>query len=237
VRCAVVGAGPVGRFLGARLGVEPLRRHGLPPDDVELVFLAVPDRVITEQASRLRDLGNWALVHCSGATALSALGQDAAAVWHPMRAFADNLTPPTGLDYAVVGLRGEASIVAWLEFQTRSWGGQPVRLAEDQAVRVHAACCFAAGFCASIAGHAAQIFTEAGLTTDEANLAVAGLSDSAIASMLAGQGLTGPALRGDHQTVASHLRQLEGRAELYRSLTLSMTAHATLSDPVKALLE
>ena len=236
MRGAVIGRGPVGRFLSARLGLEPLSRDQLPPSETDLVFLAVPDRAIAEQAIRLRAAGAWALVHCSGATALAALGEGASAVWHPMRAFADAPHPPENLGNCVIGLRGQESLVAWLEMQTQQWGGQPVRLDEDQAVRVHAACCFAAGFCASVAGHAAQIFAEAGLSAEQANQAVARLSESAIAALLAGQGITGPAPRGDLETIEAHLQQLQGRADLYKSLTLSMTAHAPISDRIKAAL-
>ena len=236
MRCAVIGRGPVGRFLGARLGLEPLSRDQLPPSETDLVFLAVPDRAIAEQAVRLRAAGGWTLVHCSGATALTKLGEGSGAVWHPMRAFADAPQPPPNLGGCVVGLRGDSSAVDWLEKQTQRWGGQGVRLDEEQAVKVHAACCFAAGFCASVAGHAAQIFAEAGLTTEQANQAVLRLSESAIASLLAGQGITGPAPRGDLQTIEAHLRELQARAELYKSLTLSMAAHAPISDRIKAAL-
>ena len=146
MRCAVVGCGPVGRFLGARLGVEPLHRDQWPLGQVDLVFLAVPDRCIADQAARLRQAGDWALVHCSGATPRAALGDGASAVWHPMRAFAADAQPPTDLANCVVGLRGDAALLAWLESQTQAWGGQPVMVDEEQAIRVHAACCFAAGF-------------------------------------------------------------------------------------------
>lgn len=235
MRCAVVGRGPVGRFLAERLSLQPLRRDAVPAPGVELVFIAVSDRYIAAQAQRLRSLGSWALVHCSGATPLSALGDGPSAVWHPMRAFA---TPTADLGGAVVGLRGEASLVDWLVERSLDWGGEPVAIEEDQAVKVHAACCFAAGFCAAVAAQAEMVFAQAGLPNSAAKRAVAGLSQSAISAMLNGDGLTGPASRGDAQSVAAHLEVLDERSgELYRRLTRLMAPQSGLAPDLLKLLE
>ena len=235
MRCAVVGRGPVGRFLAERLGIRPLGRDAVPAADVALVFIAVSDRYIAAQATRLRALGSWALVHCSGATPLSALGDGVSAVWHPMRAFA---TPTVGLDGAVVGLRGESSIVDWLAARSFEWGGEPVVVDEDQAAKVHAACCFAAGFCAAVAAQAETLFAQAGLPKSAAKRAVAGLSQSAISALLNGDGLTGPARRGDAQSVAAHLEVLDAQsAELYRRLTLLMAPPKGLAPDLLELLK
>ena len=79
-----------------------------------------------------------------------------------------------------------------------------------------------------------QIFAQAGLSVDQARQAVEALSASAITAMLSGQGLTGPALRDDLETIQAHLQQLETRGELYRALTKSMAAHAVVSDRIRA---
>ena len=236
MRAAVIGCGPVGRFVAARLGVTPLGRDVLPSDDVQVVVLAVPDRSIADLAVHLRKHGEWALIHCSGACSLADLGNGAAAVWHPMRAFASADVIPPSLDGAIVGLRGDEHLVAWLRQQTIAWGGVPVSIAEEHAVNIHAACCFAAGFIASVAAHAQTLMVSSGLSDEEARQAIECLSSSAIKQVLGGLGLTGPAVRGDLVTLEAHLGVLGPLANLYRELSLSMGAHHELDSRIEQRL-
>ena len=219
----VVGQGAVGRFLSQRLGARVVGRNETPPADLSLIFLAVPDQAIAAVAARLRPLSDAALVHCSGATPRSALGEGPGAVWHPMAAFGRG-EPAQDLGGAVVGLRGDEDLLAPLERIARQLGGGAARVDEDEAVRVHAACCFAAGFCATVAGIAAQQLGRAGLSPAQAATAVTGLSDSAIAAVLGGRGLTGPALRGDRATMEAHREALPELQPLYDALTEAMLA-------------
>ncbi len=236
MRTAVIGKGPVGRFVASRLGVTPLGRDVLPASDIQVVVLAVPDRAIAALAARLRQHGQWTLVHCSGACSLRDLAGGPAAVWHPMRAFTSTDSVPNDLDGAVVGLRGDSDVVRWLEQQTLMWGGVPVCIAEDQAVAIHAACCFAAGFTASVAAHAQTLMESSGLSRDHARRAVECLSSSAMTQALQGLGLTGPAIRGDLNTLEAHLEVLGPLAPLYRALSLSMDTHHPLDSRIKARL-
>ena len=237
MRAAVIGQGPVGRFLAQRFDVQALGRDETPSTDLDVVFLAVPDDAIAHLASSLRSQGSWALVHCSGACPLSALSSGAGAVWHPMSAFTRSSAVPDDLGGAVVGLRGDDTLVTWLEAQTLSWGGQPVRIDEDQAILIHAACCFAAGFTASVAVHAQRLMESAGLTPNQTQAAVARLSSGAIEQALQGAGLTGPAVRGDLSTVRAHLDALGSLAALYRQLSLSIAAHQPLDARIEEHLK
>ena len=236
MRTAVIGRGPVGRFLASRLGTTPLGRKILPPAEVDVVILAVPDRAIAELAGHLRRHGDWALIHCSGASALSELAPGPAAVWHPMRAFSSIDSVPSTLGGAVVGLRGDPQLIEWLEGLTKSWGGVPVSIGEDQAVRVHAACCFAAGFTASVAADAQALMMASGVSSDHARQAIESLSSSAISQVLKGLGLTGPAIRGDLNTLEAHLEQLGPLARFYCELSMSMDRHHPLDSMVKEYL-
>ncbi len=233
MRTAIIGNGPVGQFLAQRFGVEPLDRGVLPAHQTEVVFLAVPDDAIAHLASELRDQGEWALVHCSGAKSLADLGAGGAAVWHPMRAFPRSCEIAADLHGAVVGLRGDPELVSWLEAETRAWAGEPVRIDEEHAVMIHAACCFAAGLSASVALHAQRLMESAGMTSDQARTAVTRLGSGAVEQGLQGKGLTGPAVRGDLETIRAHLAELGPLAELYRHLTLSLAAHQALDPEVE----
>ena len=76
-RCAVVGRGRLGPVLAATLEeaghvvVGPLGRE-LVPEDVEIVFLAVPDSEIGAAAAIVPHAP--LVAHCSGATGLDVLG-------------------------------------------------------------------------------------------------------------------------------------------------------------------
>jgi predicted short-subunit dehydrogenase-like oxidoreductase (DUF2520 family) len=239
MRAGVVGSGPVGRFLAARLdlrrGVDWAGRHQALSPGSDLIFLAVPDAAIAVVATNLRSRTDAALVHCSGATSLAALGPGRSAVWHPMRAF-----PKQGLvadlDGAVVGLRGDEDVCNWLAQQTSNWGGEAQRIDEEDALLAHAGCCFAAGFCAVMVLEAMALLEQAGLSADAAKRAAAGLSATAVRAALDGHGLTGPALRGDVDTMRAHLSILGPRVALYRSLTDAVGRHGEIADPCLELL-
>ncbi|MBM65588.1 MAG: hypothetical protein CMH55_05065 [Myxococcales bacterium] len=215
MRLGVVGRGPVGRYLAARL--EPAfwtGRELLLSEGLDGVILAVPDGAIASTAEQVvARYRPGALIHCSGATALDALGTETErAVWHPMRPF------PVGehietLD-CVVGLRGDAQWVDRLTTWSRAWGGSPVCLSEDQALRVHLACCYAAGATALMTTLARQHFLAAGLAPEAMKQAIRGLSGPALEAVLdhGAQAITGPARRADHDVMAAH-RQLQDGAE------------------------
>ena len=230
---AVIGNGPVGQFLAQRFDVESLGRGALPDHRAQVVFLAVPDDAIARLAGELRAQGSWALVHCSGAKPLADLGEGRAAVWHPMRAFSRSSGIPSDLQGAVVGLRGDLELVNWLEHETLAWAGEPVRIGEEHAVIIHAACCFAAGLSASVAVHAQRLMESAGMTSHQALTAVTRLNSGAVEQGLLGEGMTGPAVRGDLETVRAHLAELGSLTELYRHLTLSLAAHQALDQGVE----
>lgn len=215
MRLGLVGRGPVGRYLAARL--EPAfwtGRELLLADGLDGVILAVPDGAIASTAEQvLQRFQPRALIHCSGATALDALGHESErAVWHPMRPF------PVGehietLD-CVVGLRGDAQWVDRLDTWSRAWGGSPVGLSEDQALRVHLACCYAAGATALMTTLARQHFLTAGLEPEAMKQAIRGLSVPALEAVLdhGAQAITGPARRADDAVMGAH-RQLQDGAE------------------------
>ena len=75
MRLGLVGRGPVGRFLAARLDPECWTgRELLLAEGLDGVILAVPDAAIEATASAVVErFGTTALIHCSGATPLSAL--------------------------------------------------------------------------------------------------------------------------------------------------------------------
>lgn len=237
MRLGLVGRGPVGRFLARQL--EPVDWTGSDLNlsaDLDAVILAVPDAAIASCAQRVwRQAEPRALIHCSGATPLTALDPcPIQAVWHPMRPFPAGETVDS-LE-CVVGLRGDGDWVRRLESWSRTWGGTPVTLAEDQALRVHLACCYAAGATALMTSLARAHFLAAGLEPAQAKGAIRGLSLPAMEAVLerGAQAITGPARRADHEVLDSHAQlQSSAEAELYRSMIEQLGAMGLIPEGEK----
>ncbi len=252
-RIGIIGAGRVGTALGvafSRAGwpvravssrdagrrerftglVPAAGAHELPGavlDEVDLVFLCVPDDAITRVAGELRLYGGQAIVHTSGALPASVLEPARAAgtsagSFHPLVAVADTERAVSDLHGATVALEGDEALLPLLAELAEAVGAQPVRLPPGGKAGYHAAAVLAAGGFIGLLDAIAEVARGAGL--DEAGaLAVYGpLIRQSLAnaeSLGIGAALTGPLARGDRGTVAAHLdamrRLAPGALELY----------------------
>lgn len=217
-----------------------------------LLVLAVPDRAVESVAADLAgpvaaDLAGpvaavlagpvtsagspppgtpWAVVHCSGALGLDVLDPLAAlgcstGCWHPLQAFP---TPSTaverGITWAVTATEPLAGTLAEL---TGLVGGIPLRLAESDKVRYHAAAALAANYTVTLAAHATALLGDCGLAPEAGLRAVLPLLRTTLAGLdRVGlpDGLTGPLARGDLGTVTRHLDVLAAYPDtlaLYRA--------------------
>ncbi|MEI2765137.1 MAG: Rossmann-like and DUF2520 domain-containing protein [Dermatophilaceae bacterium] len=209
-----------------------------------LLVLAVPDRAVESVAADLAgpvaavlagpvtSAGApppgtpWAVVHCSGALGLDVLDPLAAlgcstGCWHPLQAFP---TPSTaverGITWAVTATEPLAGTLAEL---TGLVGGIPLRLAESDKVRYHAAAALAANYTVTLAAHATALLGDCGLAPEAGLRAVLPLLRTTLAGLdRVGlpDGLTGPLARGDLGTVTRHLDVLAAYPDtlaLYRA--------------------
>ncbi len=252
----IVGAGPVGTTLGTAFAAagwpvaavasrDPERRAAFRSrvpgargfaeaaallDEVELVFLCVPDDAIPRVAGGLRLYSGQALVHTSGALGPEVLEAAMAAgtqagTFHPLVAFADVDRALDALRGATVAIEGDDSLAGLLADLAEAIGAVPVRLAPGTKAAYHAAAVLAAGGFVALLDAIARLGASAGLD-ERTSLALYGrLSEQTLANarrLGVAAALTGPIARGDVGTVRLHVAALEALApdvlDLYRAL-------------------
>jgi predicted short-subunit dehydrogenase-like oxidoreductase (DUF2520 family) len=208
-------------------GVQALATAGAIVDEVDLVFLTIPDDAIADVAAGLRLYAGQAAVHTSGAVPMDSLAPLQAAgssigSFHPLVAFADQEAALAALQGATVALEGSDDLVALLGRLATDIGAQPVRLPPGGKPAYHAAAVLAAGGFVGLLDGIAEVARGAGL--DEAGaLAIYGplirqsLANAEVLGIDAA--LTGPFVRGDQGTIRAHLGALSrlapGALELY----------------------
>ncbi len=243
----IVGAGAVGTALGvafSRAGWpiaavasrDPARRERFASlvggqtrafaeanailDEVELIFLAVPDDALAQVAGDLHLYSGQAIVHTSGLLGVEVLAAAMAAgtqagSFHPLVAFADTERAVAALHGATVALEGDDQLVSLLAQMAEAIGAIPVRLAPGAKAAYHAAAVLAAGGFVALLDAIAELGRVAGL--DEAgSLAVyAPLVEQTLGNARAlgiRAALTGPMTRGDVGTLEAHLTELSRHA-------------------------
>lgn len=198
----------------------------------DLVFLTVPDDVIAPLSASLPWRAGQAVVHCSGATELTALaaaGATGAAVgaFHPLQIFSDPGRAAALLAGSAVSIEtGDAALQQRLQELALSLSMKPLELRPGTRAAYHGAASFTASFLLSMLDEAAQIWVAIGLPQDlalEALLPLArGTLDAAQGRGLSGA-LAGPISRGDAGVVAAHIAALDAlggqHGAFYRELS------------------
>lgn len=235
---------------------RPVERAQQLVDDVDLLFVAVPDDSIARVAAEIKLYGGQAIAHVSGALPASVLqgalaAGTSSASFHPLVAFADLGRSLEALRGATIALEGDETLLTLLAGLATDIGAQPVRLPPGGKPAYHAAAVLAAGGFIGLLDAIAELGRGAGL--DEAgSLAIFGpLVRQSLAnaeSLGIRDALTGPLLRGDIGTVRDHLAALRrlapGALDLYaavarREIALAETKGALArdrADELRALL-
>ena len=215
----IVGPGRAGLSLMAALdaveGFESrgaLGRHDCLADaamGVDLLVIATPDDSVPRVADRIAPVASTAVIHMSGSLGLDVLGD------HPRSGSLHPLVPlPTpaigaerlrsGITFAVAG-----DAMAWR--LAEALDGRPVRVDDDNRTTYHAAAAIAANHLVALIGQVERIAATIDLPLE----AFAGLIHAATDDALAlgpRRALTGPAARGDWDTVERHRSALAGMA-------------------------
>lgn len=214
--------------LARRLGGEALA--GDDPQAVvtaaDIVFITSVDDLL---ASRARELtfrpGQWVL-HCSGATPVSALtpAEEAGASiggFHPLQTFPDDRGAErfAGVTFGVEAR--DPRLLRWLQDTASSLGGRSVRLDEERRPLYHASAVMAGPLVSALTGLAAELW--AGLGQDRAS-GVEALAPLLLATarhvgeLGIPDAMTGPYVRGDLAPVRAHLNALSrGDPEVLRA--------------------
>ncbi|MDM4764638.1 DUF2520 domain-containing protein [Pelomonas sp. SE-A7] len=211
--------------------------RALPAQDAaaraSLVFLCVPDDAIRSQCEALAWRADQAVVHCSGATDLSALEAARAAGaavggFHPLQIFSDPELALQRLPGCSVGIEASsAELRQRLKDLALRLSLQPLDLKPGQRAAYHGAASYAASFLLSMLDESRQIWGETlGLTPEQTLKALLPLARSTLEAAerrgLAGA-QAGPISRGDAGVVAEHLRALDAlggeHGRLYREFS------------------
>jgi predicted short-subunit dehydrogenase-like oxidoreductase (DUF2520 family) len=188
----------------------------------DVVIIGVPDEAIADICSKVvaaRAVGSGkAVLHLSGSVSLDVLEPAGAAgatvlSLHPLQSAPD-------VDDAVNRFPGSAMAVTSLddagyrlgERLARDAGGRPLRLADERKPLYHAAAVFASNYLVVVEAVAQRLFRLTGLENTVELLAP--LTRATLENFLS-QGaaaLTGPAARGDAETIRRNLEALESQA-------------------------
>ena len=249
VAVATRDAGRRERFRALVPGARAVASPAAITDEVDLVFVTVPDDALADVAAQLRLYAGQAAVHTSGALGAGVLEPALAAgtaigSFHPLVAFADLEAAQAALPGATVALEGGEELMALLADLASDIGAQPVRLPPGGKQAYHAAAVLAAGGFVGLLDAIAEAARGAGL--DEAGaLAIYGpLMRGSLANaerLGIEAALTGPFVRGDEGTVRGHLaglaRLAPGALPVYRALAqreLDMAVHRGALDEAHA---
>ena len=241
----IIGAGRVGSSLlmalrsvgkevcglvnteSTRQRAAELRVHGYASaielvKDAQVIFITVPDRLISEVADKLANvarqerlaLSNKYFYHCSGSMSLDCLQALAAAgahvgSLHPLQSFAARRDNLAGIGMAVDG-DPEAQLLATNLAQ--AFGATPFAVPCEERTLYHAAACFCSNYVVTVVSLAQNLLAKWTASDAEALQILMPLFNGTAANLqqaeVARTALTGPIARGDLPTIAAHLAAL-----------------------------
>jgi len=174
---------------------------------VDILFIATPDDVVADVAAQVRPVATTAVVHLSGSLGLDVLAG------HPRRGSLHPLVPLPNPAIGAERLRSGVTLTVAGDPVTRAvaeaLGGNVVEVDDADRAAYHAAAVIAANHLVALMGQVERVAATAGLPLD----AFAGLMRAASEDALAlgpRQALTGPAARGDWDTVERHRATIAG---------------------------
>ncbi len=195
-------------------------------DNCDVVFLTVPDASIKAVATDTHWRSSQAVVHCSGASPLTVLvsAKDTGALvgaFHPLQTFGGRDATPDVLRDIAYAVEAESTLHEELETMATDLGGWPIALAAEDRVMYHASAIAACGLLATLMKLSADLWSDFSESSDEGLRALLPLVRSTLDG-IEQRGfpnvLTGPMVRGDVATVASHIEALAARAPAFQSV-------------------
>lgn len=182
--------------------------------DAELVLLAVPDDELTKLVAGLGATGQWGpgqlVLHTSGAHGLAPLKPAADAgvlpmAVHPVMTFAGRDEDVDRLAGIPFGVTAPEQLMPVAEVLVLEMGGEPVRIADELRPLYHAALAIGANHLVTLVADAAQMLRTAGVERPDQLLGplLGAALDNGL--RLGDAGLTGPVVRGDAETVRTHV--------------------------------
>jgi predicted short-subunit dehydrogenase-like oxidoreductase (DUF2520 family) len=211
-------------------GLEPLASEQAVADSCDFVWLTVADDAIAVVADGVAWQPRHRVVHCSGATEISALqnakaGGASTGGFHPMQMFTNPAVALQGLPGCTVGVEAEAGLLAALQQMAADIGCVPVQVPAGQRALYHASAYYVGPFLIALLAEGANLWRKFGASEKQALDAMLPLLAGTLSAVRDGglaQGMGGCVARGDIGTVRKHLTALDGydpdAGQLYRAL-------------------
>ncbi|MYD48404.1 MAG: DUF2520 domain-containing protein [Chloroflexi bacterium] len=203
-------------------------------DACDLVFITTPDAVISDVAASVNWRDGQGVVHCCGAASTELLQPAAYAhasvgAMHPFQTFAA-LSDPAEAARRLSGVTFAVSATGWLADYLPSLAqrldGHAIVIPDELRPLYHASAVLACGYVTTLLDAAVSLWTRMGFTEADGVQAAVPLARATIEAIaVAGPSaaVTGPAVRGDANTIVAHLAALSQHAPellpLYRQLT------------------
>ncbi len=201
-------------------GCAPLSGLQDVADIADAVFVTTPDGEIEPVVNGISWREGQAVVHCSGARPVSDLASahEAGARiggMHPLQTFptpdSADLIPGAS---AAVG-SDDPVLLDWLQKVAYVLETKPFTIKDEHRAVYHASAVMACGLVASLMGLAAEVWAEMGVSRADALTALRPLT-AATVEAVGREGLpeaiTGPAVRGDVETIRMHLESMQSLA-------------------------
>ena len=213
-------------------GCAPVAKPQDVADIAGAVFITTPDADIEVTCDGISWRNEQAAIHCSGVLPLSKLAsahESGARTGglHLLQTFPnrDSADLITGASAAVGS--DDPALLDWLQKTAYAIGAKPFTIRDENRAAYHASAVMACGLVAALMGLAADMWKEMGVSRADALVALRPLT-AATVDGVGREGLpsafTGPAVRGDVETIRMHLdataRHSPEMAHAYASLTI-----------------
>ena len=227
-RVGFIGAGRVGKGLSLALSQAGYPVVGVAGrdsrekrrilDESQIVFLTVPDDVLSTVCRELEWKQGKSAVHCSGAAQLVVLkhAQEKGAQvggFHPLQMFADPEVAARGLKGCAIAVEAGEPLAEMLLHMVAALGARPLRVPPGARAAYHAAAHYAGPFIAALLAEAASIWGRLGIAEADALAALLPLargSLDAIEHSGPARAMAGTVARGDIETLQRHVDALSG---------------------------
>jgi predicted short-subunit dehydrogenase-like oxidoreductase (DUF2520 family) len=166
----------------------------------DLLVIATPDAVVAEVAAAVQPAGGTVVAHLAGSLGLDVLaGHSRRASIHPLVAMPDPDLGASRLPGAWFALAGDPFVRTVVD----ALGGQWFTVADEDRAAYHAAACIASNHLVALLGQAERVGASAGVPR-EAFLDLVRATVENVAALGPSRALTGPAARGDVETLQRH---------------------------------
>ena len=197
--------------------------------DVDLVLIATPDAAVPDVAASVEPTAAAAVAHMAGSLGLDAVGMHPRpAALHPLVALPD---PAVGARRLLGGGWFAVAGDALVRQAVADLGGRAFEVPDADRAAYHAAAVVASNHLVALLGQAERIASEAGVPFAALIDLVRGTVDN-VDELGPAAALTGPAARGDTQTVCRHVEAIDPvERAAYEALSQLARRLAGLAEP------